>query len=120
MSFSNQLFSDSSTSNNQPVTNHSPNSPLNPSPADGAVDVSTRVTLTWTCTDPDAGDTVKYDVYFGLSSPPTLLASNVAITTRDVGIVNPNSKFYWQIKAKDNHGLTTPGPIWRFTTGSSY
>ncbi|MHC1568108.1 MAG: hypothetical protein ACXQTT_00620 [Candidatus Syntropharchaeia archaeon] len=40
--------------------NHSPNTPYNPSPQNGAVDVSLTLILSWECEDPD-WDPVKYE-----------------------------------------------------------
>ena len=31
----------------------------------------------------------------------------------------PNTTYYWKIISHDNHGATTQGPIWAFTTGSN-
>ena len=50
--------------------------PTNPNPADGADNVSLDVTLSWECSDPD-GDTFKYDVYFGTTQDPELVATDL-------------------------------------------
>lgn len=97
--------------------NHAPYTPNTPNPSDGATQVPRFVTLSWKGGDPDDGDTTRYDLYWGLN-PNT---SNVAVTnTRhtvfDLGLVAGNTTLYWRTVAKDNHGLSTDGPVWHFTT----
>ena len=81
--------------------------------------MSRRVTLSWECSDPDAGDTLKYDVYFSPDNPPVLWAANFNMKSIDVGFVDSMRVFRWQIKAKDNKGGVTLGPVWKFTTGNT-
>jgi hypothetical protein len=96
-----------------------PYKPSNPSPVDGAVNQFTDVNLNWSGGDPD-GDLVTYDVYFEAndSSPDVLVSDDQSSTTYDPGILNYNTHYYWKIVATDNHGASTSGPVWRFTTGS--
>ncbi|GAG24577.1 unnamed protein product, partial [marine sediment metagenome] len=64
----------------------------------------------------DAGDTVTYDVYFGTSSIPPLVSNDQSGTTYDPETLSNNTKYYWKIVAEDNHGATTSGSVWEFTT----
>jgi len=98
--------------------NTSPNTPFAPSPANHATGVSINADVSWTGGDPDAGDTVTYDVYLGTSSSPSLLSDNQAATTYDPGILAYNTTYYWYIAATDNHGTPNSGPTWDFTTES--
>jgi hypothetical protein len=100
-------------------TNSPPHTPSAPSPADGATDQARDVDLGWTGGDPDAGDTVTYDVYFGDSSPPPLVASGLGTTSYDPGTLKGGTTYYWKIVARDDHGATTEGPEWNFTTASA-
>ena len=96
--------------------NDPPNVPSNPNPPDGATDVSTYATLSWTGGDPE-GDNVTYDVYFGDSSPPPKVTDNQTATTYDPpGELQNDTTFYWQIVTWDENGASTTGPIWTFTT----
>jgi len=99
------------TGNNPPYT------PSNPNPGDGASDVGINTDLSWTGGDPDSGDTVTYDVYFGTNPTPDVLVSDDQPgTTYDQGEMSYSTQYYWQIIALDNHGALTSGPIWSFTT----
>lgn len=98
-------------------TECNPYTPSNPSPADGAINQLINVALSWTGGDPDPEDTVTYDVYFGISTPPPLVSENQTQTTYNPGTLSYNTTYYWQIVATDNHGSSTKGSIWSFTTG---
>jgi PKD repeat protein len=98
------------------ITGLPPYTPSNPSPANHATGVSINADLSWTGGDPDAGDTVTYDVYFGTSSTPPLVSNNQSATAYDPGTLAYNTTYYWQIVATDNHGASTAGPLWNFTT----
>jgi hypothetical protein len=92
--------------------------PSNPYPADGGADQVVDITLSWECSDPD-GDPLTYDIYFNTLPPPSLADSNLTQTTFDPGILEKDSVYYWSIVARDDHGHTTAGPIWSFSTLSS-
>jgi hypothetical protein len=96
--------------------NTAPNAPSNPDPADGETDVDLDADLSWDCTDPDPGQTLTYDVYFGDSSPPPLVSSGQSASSYDPGTMDFDTTYYWQIVAEDNYGASTTGPEWDFTT----
>jgi parallel beta-helix repeat protein len=98
------------------ITNEPPYPPTNPQPPDGAINVPVNTQLSWTASDPNPGDTVKYDVYFGTTSPPPQIVNNHSATTYNPGTMSPGTKYYWKIVAWDNHGASTEGAIWNFTT----
>jgi PGF-CTERM protein len=99
--------------------NQPPDAPSDPSPVHHATDQSIDVDLSWTGGDPDTGDTVTYDVYFGTSSSPSKVKDDQSGTTYDPGTLDYSTKYYWQIVATDDHGASTSGPIWDFTTGTA-
>jgi len=106
--------------NNVDITLWAPNlppyEPHDPLPPDGATDVSINTDLSWTGGDQDVGDTVTYDVYFGTTNPPSLVMNNQSTTTYSPGTLTNETTYYWKIVAWDNHGATTQGPVWSFTT----
>lgn len=108
------------TSVNNGITNNSPTVPHNPVPADSitGIDDSTDVLLSWESTDPDLNDTVKFDVFVGTSLPLSEVPLFAGWTSPscNLGMLPfPNTTYYWQVKAKDNHGAFSTGDIWRFT-----
>ena len=99
------------------ATNHPPYAPSNPSPANGSTQIPVNSDLSWTGGDPDSGDFVTYDVYFGSSYPPlTKIKSNTSGTSCTLDNLNYSLKYYWKVVAWDNHGNTNASPIWSFTT----
>ena len=95
--------------------NNLPATPSNPNPADGADNVSLDVTLSWECSDPD-GDTLKYDLYFGTSANPPLIAEDLTEAKYSVSGLESGTTYYWRVVANDPHGVKTEGPVWTFTT----
>jgi len=98
--------------------NFPPYTPSNPTPANNSIDVDINADLYWDGGDPDPDDNVSYDVYFGTSSDPPKVASNISDTIYDPGTMDYQIKYYWKIIAWDDHGASASGPIWCFTTGS--
>lgn len=106
--------------NYQVDENQFPNMPTLPSPASGDTNQSIDVDLSWTGGDPN-GDSVTYDVYFeaGDNTPDVLLCKDVSNINCDPGILNYDTKYYWQVIARDAHGATSDGPVWDFSTGTA-
>ena len=99
-------------------TNHDPNPPDNPSPTDRKNGVPTNTDLSWAGGDPDPDDTVTYDVYFEAndSTPDQLLCNDTPSTTCNPNTLPYNTHYSWYVVATDNHGDSTTGTIWNFTT----
>jgi subtilisin family serine protease len=95
--------------------NSFPSTPSNPSPANHATSVPANTLLSWTGGDPDAGDAVTYRVFFGsIGSPP--IPHDQTATTFAPGALIYDTEYQWQVVAIDNHGASTVGPWWYFTT----
>ncbi len=96
--------------------NRPPNPPTSPTPPDGSVDHPfAGLTLTWGGSDPD-GDALRYDVYFGTTTPPPLVSDNLSAGVFPTGLLALGTTYYWYVVARDPAGLTTAGPIWSFQT----
>ena len=93
-----------------------PYEPSNPDPDDDETDVDLDANLYWTGGDPNPGDEVTYDVYFGTTNPPSLVVSGQSNTNYDPGTMDYETTYYWKIVAWDDHGDSTEGPVWEFTT----
>jgi len=110
--FSLILFTSSCVS----VFNNPPNAPANPYPEDNATDVSTDLSLRWSCSDPD-GDSLTYDIYFGTDlNNLQLVAQNYSTNSYQISNLEYNKKYYWKIVAKDSKGAIREGTVWSFTT----
>lgn len=95
-------------------TNMPPNIPCNPNPSNGSKNINLTVNLNWTGSDPE-NDTVVYNVYFGNNSNPSIVETNLSISTYNVDNLKTNTTYYWKIDSYDGFNLTE-GPIWIFTT----
>ncbi len=106
-----------STTSSGSHSNNPPDIPYNPSPANGATNVSVTPTLSWTVTDPD-DDVLSHGVFVSTTS-------NFATFVYDVGLTSPSDYFtsplnysttyYWIVYAEDGED-TTWSPTWSFTT----
>ncbi len=98
--------------------NVAPNDPANPSPADSANNVPVSDYLTWSGSDPDAGDALTYDVYLARFGEPTytLVCDNVASPVCDpAGDFAYGTGYFWMVEANDGK-TTTRSPDWTFHT----
>ena len=101
--------------------NSAPNKPELSSPSNEATGISTSPTLRWSCSDPDGKyDSLKYDIYLGTSSSPPLVKSGQTSTGYGASSLNPNTKYYWKIKATDSKGSSQTSSVWSFTTKKGY
>ena len=97
------------------ITNRAPYRPSNPNPKDGERGLPINITLTWTGGDPDIGDTVTYDVWFGNELPLQKVASNIS-TGFNTSLLTENITYYWKVVAWDKYRISTENLVWDFTT----
>ena len=114
-----------------------PETPVNLSPANGAANVGTSVTLRW-----EGGWWAhRYDVHFGTTNPPPLVARDFMPGAASAGVnsiresfnpcappapfasacpsgLAPGTTYYWMVRGKTMLGDTRriTGPVWSFTT----
>jgi hypothetical protein len=100
-----------------------PTSPTYASPANLASGQPTSVTLSW-----DGGTwSHLYDIYFGSTPNPPLVASNQEIGNPEPGVMEsftvsnltPGTTYYWRIVGKTWAQMTNSGPTWSFATAGT-
>jgi len=97
--------------------NKPPNPAYNPIPPDNATQVPLDVILYWNGSDPNSGDILTYDVYFGPNPDPPKVKHNISQNYYDPdGYLPMFEDFYWKIVTRDMRGEETEGPEWNFTT----
>ncbi len=97
--------------------NSIPNVPALTAPADLASGVSITSALTWTCTDPEATQTLTYDLYLGTSASPGLAVKDITSATYSPVLV-PLTTYYWKVVVKDGYGGERESVVRSFTTGA--
>ncbi len=98
--------------------NSNPGVPTLLAPDSASIDVSVTPKLKWEATDPDAGNTLTYDIYLDTASNPAIAFANVASSSFTVpSALLPTTKYYWKVVAKDGLGGTSESVVWQFTTG---
>ena len=100
----------------QEFINDPPYMPNTPYPENNAEDIEIETTITWQGGDPNPGDSVVYDVYFGTEFPLEKVSDDQPQKSYDPGPLEFGKTYYWQIISMDNHGSSTEGPNWHFTT----
>jgi hypothetical protein len=98
--------------------NAAPTAPTNPQPADAAIGQPINVKLGWQASDPE-NKPLTFDVYFGTSASPLLVAANVSSMAYDPGPLATSTIYTWRIVARDNLQLETSGALWSFTTAAT-
>jgi len=90
-----------------------PGQASNPTPANGATDVSVEADISWTA----GSGATSHDVYFGQDSTPDSgeFQGNQTGTTFDPGTLAASTTYYWRIDSVNAQGTTT-GVVWSFTT----
>lgn len=88
-----------------------PGQASNPNPGHGAMSVNVEADLSWTA---GTGAT-SYDVYLGMSSPPTFIRNQTGATF-DPGGMAAGTQHYWRIDSVNGWGKTE-GQEWMFSTG---
>ncbi len=97
--------------------NNPPYQPSNPDPPNGTFNMELIVEISWICSDLD-NDVLVYDIYLEADDkdPDVLVSDDQNETTFNTGTLQYKTTCYWQVIVKDEHGASTPGPVWHFTT----
>lgn len=97
--------------------NSAPYTPNCPSPANATITSSLSAVLTWNGGDPD-NDSVTYDIYLeaGDNTPDVLVSNDQIALSYIPTTLSTSTTYFWQVIATDEHGTSTTGPVWSFTT----
>jgi formylglycine-generating enzyme required for sulfatase activity len=101
------------------AANTTPTVPAEPTPADRTENIESEViTLSWVVSDPDPGDVLSYDVYFGSAlGALELIGDDIETTSIDTPeAVDLNYAYFWQVIARDSKGAMGISPVWQFYT----
>ena len=100
-----------------------PDKPATPFPANNATGTVSAITLKW-YGGPWAH---KYDVYFGTTTTPPLVAADLELgpsesvtqmqSYRIETTLAPGTTYYWRVVAKTMANLSKTSDLWNFTTG---
>ena len=87
------------------------------SPPNGAVEVPSRVALSWTAAEGAAG----YDVYLGRATDPPLYHANVGPARLDVAGLSPGATYSWKVVARSpcDPAKDAASPVSRFTVSGT-
>jgi PKD repeat protein len=100
-----------------------PDAPVSPFPSNNALIQPTSVTLNW-----EGGFWAwKYDIYFGTTSNPPLVASNVTtgfpgpstVETFALPPLQPGTTYFWRVVGKTMANKEATSPVWSFTIAGS-
>ncbi|WP_298237651.1 hypothetical protein [uncultured Algibacter sp.] len=95
------------------VSNYAPFTAELVSPqGDSNIDAGT-VTLNWKGADTNESDTLTYELFFGESTDPALVSSELSAEITDV-IVEAGKTYYWKVNTSDDAGAKSIGQIWSF------
>jgi len=97
-------------------TGVSPSTPVLLSPSNATTNIPTQTQLRWQAAS--GTSPISYDVYFGTTSTPPLAASNLSVLSWSTPLLNANTKYYWNIVAKNTVG-TASSTTRSFTTKSA-
>jgi hypothetical protein len=99
-----------------PPPNDPPTPPAEPiTPPDRGESDDIDVELTWSGGDDPDQDPVTYLVRFGRTNPPP---DREVVTEKSLEItgLEHDTRYYWQVVARDDHEHAVSGPVWRFRT----
>ncbi|WP_158293189.1 hypothetical protein KFZ70_12585 [Tamlana fucoidanivorans] len=96
------------------LSNHLPYLPSLVAPKLNQKVLEGSVMLQWLAEDKD-NDVLVYDVYFGTTRTPDLIAENINKSSYEVALDLGNT-YYWKVVVRDSFGGETLGQLWSFQT----
>jgi uncharacterized protein (TIGR02145 family) len=100
------------------AANRPPSVPETPIPENQSTEQPTFMEMSWTCSDIEE-DPIMYDIYLDKDNPPTTkVTTDITDAYFIMGGLDESTTYYWKVVAKDDHGNSTAGSVWSFTTGA--
>lgn len=97
--------------------NSPPSIPELLTPVDNAVEQPVNITFTWSSTDPDAGDVLKYDVILKNSANANVqTVTDITATSYTPGNLQFGTSYFWQIAVSDGVNPKVYSPLKQFKT----
>lgn len=99
------------------LSNTAPTAPNSPLPEDNAEAQEVDLLLTWTATDSDRNDELRYDVLLctGNQTNCEMIALDITEDSLRVSDLRHNTVYFWQVVAKDK-AVEVYSNIWSFET----
>jgi len=85
-------------------------------PENNSNNVDQSCVLSWSCDNPDDNQLV-YDIYFGTSITPELVAEDISSNTYNTGTLDNEETYFWKVIAKNNSGGQSTSKVLKFSTG---
>ena len=107
------------------IITYKPHTPSNPVPQNSSTDISLSPELKWQGGDPDPQKDLIYSVYLGTNETPPLISildpapSSKENLSYSPTTLNSETKYYWYVTVRDNHGITETSPLWHFITSTA-
>ena len=96
--------------------NNPPNPASNPYPLNNSLNVDVYTNISWIGSDPDVGDILTYNIFFGVNPNPPNVKIVYPLNEFNPGVLSYNTQYFWRIDTYDGQGGASTGPLWTFTT----
>jgi endonuclease/exonuclease/phosphatase family metal-dependent hydrolase len=97
-----------------PAHAQNPGKATSPTPAGGATNVATSMTVSWAA----GGGATSYDVRFGTTNPPSIVSSSQTARTYSPSTLSYARLYYWRVDSRKGNKVTN-GQVWKFTTAAA-
>ena len=97
----------------------SPTKPSSPNPSNGATNVATSGTFSWSSSPNDGGSSISYDLYLDTNSSFTSsdkLYKSGQGKSCSYSNLKPGTKYYWKVIVYNSSGKSIWSDVWSFTT----
>jgi len=84
-------------------------------PTMGQIVSGTTINLTWTGSSLTGSPIANYDIYFGTTTTPSLLKSNVKESFVNGVTIAPNTTYYWKVISRNFADKTSDTGLYEFT-----